>query len=147
MSQTRQYELVYVVSPEKDEDGVADLRARVAEIVGGAGGQIEKTDNWGRRRLAYPIAHHNEGTYVLELINGPGELVRELDRRMRVMDEVLRHLVVRVDDDLRKVQRVRERRQMRHQRRRVGRGSETDVKPTVDAEASEPAVEQAEVKG
>ena len=91
--------------------------------------------------------HHNEGTYVLELINGPGELVRELDRRMRVMDEVLRHLVVRVDDDLRKVQRVRERRQMRHQRRRVGRGSETDVKPTVDAEASEPAVEQAEVKG
>lgn len=146
MNQTRQYELVYVVSPEKDEDGVAGVRAQVAEIVGGAGGQIEKTDSWGRRRLAYPIAHHKEGTYILELINGPGELVRELDRRLRVMDEVLRHLVVRVDDDLRKVQRVRERRQTRNQRRRVGQGGETDVKPAVDAEASEPAVEQVEVK-
>ena len=111
-------------------------------------GRADREDGQlGSSPARLPNRPPQRGTYVLELINGPGELVRELDRRMRVMDEVLRHLVVRVDDDLRKVQRVRERRQMRHQRRRVGRGSETDVKPTVDAEASEPAVEQAEVKG
>ena len=61
-------------------------------------GQIEKTENWGRRKLAYEIAHQKEGVYVLEVINGSGELMKELDRRLRVMDQVLRHMVVRVDE-------------------------------------------------
>jgi small subunit ribosomal protein S6 len=122
MSETRQYELVYVVSPETDEDGVAGLHAQIAEIVEKQEGQIEKTDNWGRRQMAYEINRHREGTYVLELINGPGELVRELDRRLRVNDTVLRHLIVRVDEDLRKARRARENRQSRVQRRRAARG-------------------------
>ena len=51
-------------------------------------GQIEKTENWGRRELAYEIGHHKEGVYVLEVINGSGELMKELDRRLKVMDQV-----------------------------------------------------------
>ena len=117
MSETRQYEVVYVVSPEITEEGVTELHERVAEIVDQLGGRIDKTDNWGRRRLAYEINRHREGTYVIELVTGPGTLVTELDRRLRVMEQLLRHLIVRVDEDLRKAQRARDRRQSRQKRR------------------------------
>ena len=117
MSETRQYELVYVVSPEITEEGVTELQQRIAEIVGQLGGSIDKTDNWGRRRLAYEIDRHREGTYVIELFTGPGTLVTELGRRLRVMEQLLRHLIVRVDEDLRKARRARERRQSRQQKR------------------------------
>jgi small subunit ribosomal protein S6 len=117
MSETRQYEALYVVSPEITEEGVTELHERVAEIVDQLGGKIDKTDNWGRRRLAYEINRHREGTYVIELVTGPGTLVTELDRRLRVMEQLLRHLIVRVDEDLRKAQRARDRRQSRQKRR------------------------------
>lgn len=123
VSETRQYELVYVVSPEVTDEGVTELHERVVEIVGQLGGSIDKTDNWGRRRLAYEIDRHREGTYVIELITGPGALVTELERRLRVMEQLLRYLVVRVDEDLRKAQRARERRQSRQQRRLAKRGA------------------------
>ncbi len=119
MSDSRQYELVYVVSPDVTEDGVTELHSRIEEIVTQLSGNIEKTDNWGRRRLAYEINRHREGTYVVELINGPGEMVAELDRRLRVMDQLLRHLIVRVDEDLRKAAHARTRRQAKQKNRVV----------------------------
>ena len=135
MPELRQYELVYVIAPDVGDDGVSGLHTQVDEIVTGGGGKIEKTDNWGRRRLAYEIDRHKEGTYVLELFSGPGELVRELDRRLKVVDDVLRHLIVRVDDDLRKAEHARTRRQNRQQRRRVARGK--PVEPAAAAPGAE----------
>ena len=73
-------------------------------------GQIASTDNWGRKRLAYEIARHKEGFYVLQTINGSGELMKELDRRLKVLDYVIRHLVVRVDEHEAVVDRTRTRR-------------------------------------
>ena len=61
-----------------------------ASIVSRMNGQIEKTDNWGRRKLAYEIGKFKEGVYVLEVINGSGELMKELDRRLKVIDGHLR---------------------------------------------------------
>ena len=122
MSDSRQYELVYVVSPDVAEDGVTELHTRIEEIVQQLGGGIDKTENWGRRRLAYEIKRHREGTYVLELVSGPASMLAELGRRLRVMDQLLRHLIVRVDEDLRKAGRARERRQTRQQKRLVARG-------------------------
>ena len=134
MSESRQYELVYIVSPETDEEGVSAMHVQITEIAEKMGGQIERTDNWGRRRLAYEINRHREGTYVLELINGPGEMVHEIDRRLRVHDQVLRHLVVRVDEDLRKAQRARDRRQAKVQRRRAAKGVAPAAAAPVDAQ-------------
>ena len=114
MSDSRQYELLYVVSPVVTEDGVTELHTRIEEIVQQLGGTIEKTDNWGRRRLAYEINRHREGTYVLELVNAPGSELSELDRRLRVMDELLRHSIVRVDEDLRKAARAKVRREAKN---------------------------------
>ena len=114
MSDLRQYELLYVVSPVVTEDGVTELHVRIEDIVQQLGGNIEKTDNWGRRRLAYEINRHREGTYVLELVNAPGAVLSEEDRRRRVMEELLRHSIVRVDEDLRKAARAKERREAKN---------------------------------
>ena len=118
----RQYELVYIVSPAATDETVADLHAQVEAIVSRFGGRIDKTDNWGRRKLAYEISHCKEGTYVLELLVGTGEMVTELERRLRVSDDVLRHLVVRVDEELELAKRRSARRTAERARRRAARG-------------------------
>jgi small subunit ribosomal protein S6 len=125
----RKYELVYVVSPEATDDQVAELHTQVESIIQRLHGQLEKTDNWGRRRLAYEIGRHKEGTYVLEVINGDGELMKEIDRRLKVTDLVIRHLVVRVDEEQGVVDRTRARRTETSRRRRTARGLPADRLP------------------
>ena len=118
----RQYELVYILPGDTTEQQVAELHGLLEAVVSRMNGQIEKTENWGRRRLAYEIARQKEGVYVLQVINGSGELMKELDRRLRVMDQVIRHMVVRVDAEKKVVDRTRTKRQTASARRRVNRG-------------------------
>ncbi len=118
----RQYELVYILPPDSTEAQVAEIHEQVASVVSRLNGKIEKTDNWGRRKLAYEIGPFKEGVYVLEVINGSGELMKELDRRLKVLDQVVRHLVVRVDEEIKVVDRTRTKRQSESERRRVKRG-------------------------
>jgi small subunit ribosomal protein S6 len=125
----RKYELVYVVSPDASDDQVTELHTQVDGIVQKMGGQIEKTENWGRRRLAYEIGRHKEATYVLEVINGSGELMKEIDRRFKNIDTVIRHLVVRVDEEQAVVDRTRSKRTEESRRRRVARGLPPDRQP------------------
>jgi small subunit ribosomal protein S6 len=126
---SRKYELVYVVSPEATDQQVADLHTQIEATVQRMGGQIEKTENWGRRKLAYEIGRHKEGTYVLEVILGGGDLMKEIDRRLKVIDYVIRHLVVRVDEEQVVVERTRARRTEASRRRRVVRGLPPDRQP------------------
>ena len=126
---TRKYELVYVVSPEASDDQVTDLHNQIEAIVQRIGGAIERTDNWGRRRLAYEIGRHKEGTYVLEVINGTGELMKEIDRRIKVTDLIIRHLVVRVDEQQGVIERTKAARSATSQRRRVARGLPAERQP------------------
>lgn len=125
----RKYELVYLVSPDASDEQVADLHTQVDEIVQRLGGQLEKTDNWGRRRLAYEIGRHKEATYVLETITGTGELLKELDRRLKVSDLVIRHLIVRVDEDQDVIERTQTRRVDASRRRRTARGLPPERQP------------------
>jgi small subunit ribosomal protein S6 len=122
VSQTRQYELVYIVSPDATEQAVTDLHTQVEQIVQRFNGTLDKTENWGRRKLAYEIGHAREGTYVVETISGSGELMKEIDRRLRVTDTIIRHLTVRVDEDLRIADRLRDERKATQARRRTARG-------------------------
>lgn len=122
MSTVRQYELIYITPPETSEEVLADLHQQILAIVQRFGGTIEKTEPWGRRRLAYEIGHHRDGVYMLEVINGPGALTAELDRRLRVIDTVIRHLIVRVDEELAVAERARARRKNAMASRRVRRG-------------------------
>jgi small subunit ribosomal protein S6 len=125
----RKYELVYVVSPDATDAQITDLHSQVEAIAQRLNGQIEKTDNWGRRKLAYEIGPHKEGTYVLEVINGGGELMKEIDRRLKVTDLIIRHTIVRVDEEQSVVERTRSKRTDMSRRRRVARGLPPDRQP------------------
>jgi small subunit ribosomal protein S6 len=118
----RQYELVYILPPDTTDQQVTETHEQVAAIVSRMNGQLERTENWGRRRLAYEIGHFKEGVYVLEVILGGGDLVKELDRRLKVMDQIVRHTVIRVDEEKKVVDRTRTKRQSESERRRVKRG-------------------------
>jgi len=122
MPSDREYELVYIVAPTASDEDVEALQTQVADLVKEFGGTVENTDVWGRRKLAYEIGHFTEGIYVVQLLDGPGEMIGELGRRLRVRDQVLRHLIVRVDEDLRKVRRAAEKKKATVQRRRAARG-------------------------
>ena len=129
MSASRQYELVYIVTPEATDQELADLHTQIEQIVQRYNGTFDKTENWGRRKLAYEIGKHREGTYVVETISGSGELMKEIDRRLRVIDLVIRHLTVRVDEELRVAERTRAARQSMSSRRRVARGLPAERQP------------------
>ena len=118
----RQYELVYILPPDTTEQQVTDLHGQIEAVVSRMNGTIANTENWGRKRLAYEIGHNKEGFYVLQVINGSGELMKELDRRLKVMDLVIRHMVVRVDAEKKVVERTQTKRRTESERRRVKRG-------------------------
>jgi small subunit ribosomal protein S6 len=129
MSATKQYELVYILAPEATEEQVQEIHQLVEGIATRLEGAIERTDAWGRRKLAYPIAGHKEGLYVVQVLNGGGEMVKEVDRRLKVNDLVIRHLIVRVDEDLRKADRAKSRRDAETARRREARGLSPEPAP------------------
>ncbi|HMD34056.1 MAG TPA: 30S ribosomal protein S6 [Vicinamibacterales bacterium] len=134
----RQYELVYILPPDTTEQRITELHTQVEAVVSRMNGRIEKTENWGRKRLAYEIGHNKEGVYVLEVIIGRGELMKELDRRLRVMDLVIRHMVVRVDEEKKVVDRTQTRRRTNSERRRVKRGLPPQRQPGEGRPAGEP---------
>lgn len=127
---TRQYELIYITPPETSEEALAELHTQIVSIIEKFGGTIENTENWGRRRLAYEIERHREGVYVLEVINGPAEMTTELNRRLLVMDVVIRHLIVRVDEELAIAARAQVRRKTSLTARRVRRGLPPEPDPS-----------------
>ena len=130
MSQTRQYELVYIVTPDASDQEVTDLHAQIEQIIQRYTGTLDKTENWGRRKLAYEIGHHREATYVVETISSTsGDVMKEIDRRLRVTDQVIRHLVVRVDEEIRVADRTRDARKANQARRRVARGLPPEPAP------------------
>ncbi len=125
----RTYELIYILEPDATEQQVADMHALVEGIVQKLGGVLEKTEPWGRRKLAYEIGRHKEGFYVLEVIQGTGEIIKEIDRRLKVADGLLRHLAVRVDERQIVAERARTKRLEESRRRRVARGLPPDRQP------------------
>lgn len=91
----RDYELIYIVQPEVEEEERTVLLERIHEWVDGVGGQVIKVDQWGQRRLGYPIEKFERGFYVLLDLQLPPEGVRELERRLQITEPVLRYLTVR----------------------------------------------------
>jgi small subunit ribosomal protein S6 len=93
----RRYELMLVVRPDVADDRSQAVIDRTTRQIVASGGQIVKVAPWGRRRLAYAIDRHREGSYHIILFDAPGEAVSELERGLLITEEVLRHLVTRVE--------------------------------------------------
>lgn len=93
------YETVFVTDPTLTEEENEEIIRMLDEITTSDGGTVHKIERWGKRRLAYPILHKEEGTYVLMLIECPATLIKEIERRYRMNDLILRHQTVRVQDE------------------------------------------------
>ena len=113
----RRYELMLVLRPDLADDKVQAALERTARAIAAGGGQIVKQAPWGRRRLAYPIDHHREGSYYVVLFEAPPTAISELERGLLISEEVLRHLVTRVERPV-----------------RAARGQEADGDMDVDVE-------------
>ena len=95
-----QYEVMYVIDPALEDGARVELINRFSDLVKKNGGEVDRVDEWGKRRLAYAIQYKTEGYYVLMYIKGPSELPRELERNLQIADSVLRYLVVRYEGEL-----------------------------------------------
>jgi small subunit ribosomal protein S6 len=119
----RKYEIIFILQPDTPEDAVERLISQMEGVVTTAGGKIEKVDRMGRRRLAYHVGRHREGLYVLFVLEGSGDTVREFERRLRVTDYVIKFLTVRTDEELKrtdKLKAIRAKQQARKPRPKPG---------------------------
>ncbi len=117
MAEKRTYEVVFIIDPGAGDDEVMRLSEAVQKIITGQGGIITKTEVMGKRQLAYEINHKKDGTYVLLEVEGSGAEIAELERRMRVNDQILRYMTIRVDEDRRRADKLKERRARKADRR------------------------------
>ena len=128
----RDYELGFILNPEVSEEQTSAILERIEKIVKNYDGQVVKVNQWGRRRLAYPIEHHRDGNYVfIDMILTP-ETVLELDRTLKVSEEVMRHLVKRRDPKA--VQKEREEREER-EARAAAAATQAQASATAEPEA------------
>jgi small subunit ribosomal protein S6 len=91
------YELVYIVRPTADEQTLAAVNEKVEKFIANVKGQMTKRDDWGKRRLAYPIGKFTEGFYAVLQLDLPATAVRDLERNLKLTEDVLRFIVVRVE--------------------------------------------------
>ena len=97
---SREYETVYVLRPNTANDGVAEVNTKVKGIIEGMGGKVLKVDNWGKRRLAYEVAKERKGIYLYWRYLATSGVVEETERNLRMLDNVIRFLTIRVDDNI-----------------------------------------------
>jgi len=96
-SQLRDYELIVVISPEVAEERFEAVLDNIKRFITARGGVVSDVQQWGKRKLAYPIKHHIEGNYVLTQFKMKPESGKELEANLRISEEVLRHLLVKTD--------------------------------------------------
>jgi small subunit ribosomal protein S6 len=102
----RSYEVMFIVRPDMVEEDLNKLISTLDSTVTSAGGTV-KSEVWGKRRLAYKVAKFNDGIFVLMMIEGPGALVHEVERRLRVTEQVIKFLSVRTDEELKRLDKVK----------------------------------------
>ncbi|PYS97674.1 MAG: 30S ribosomal protein S6 [Acidobacteria bacterium] len=134
LAEKRIYEVVFIIDPDTPDEEIKRLTENLQTIVTDQGGTITKSEVMGRRQLAYQIGRKNEGVYVLFEIEGTGREIAELERRMRVSDQVIRYLTVRVDEERRRAEKLKARRTRKASKRPFaaaaaggGRGTATNV--------------------
>ena len=132
----RLYDLIFIVRPATPEDEVKKVEHAVEHACKEKGAKIEKAEHWGTRKLAYRVDKHREGIYVyFQIRTNHGELIYELERRLRVQDSVIKYLTIRLDEDLKrqkKLSGIREKRAARRPKR----------VPPPPSPAQQPPVEQ-----
>jgi small subunit ribosomal protein S6 len=128
----RVYELLFIADPNLGEPEVDTLTTLIQGYIEKENGKIQKIEKWGKKRLAYPIGRHRDGSYVLIVAEGGNALVKEVERRMRVTDGVVKFITVRVDEDLRKLEASKAVRAAEETKRRARTGGTAAPAPPVE---------------
>ena len=118
----RTYEVMYIGAPETADEDITKLNEAIQQLIEKEGGTVVKTEVMGRRKMAYPIQKKTEGHYTLFEIEGSGQEIAELERRMRVNDTVMRYITVRVDEERKTAEKHRARREDRQNKRKSFNG-------------------------
>ena len=113
----RVYEELFIVKPDAPEEEVDAYIGQLKELIANGKGTVEKADKWGTRKLAYRVQKYNEGIYILFQFSSSPELVREIERRMRVTDLVIKFITVRIDEKVKKIEKRKKQRDKRAARR------------------------------
>lgn len=130
----RSYELMYILDPKLDEDASGVLMGKIEELMNKQGVEVEKTEPWGKRRLAYAINGNWEGTYILSYLKAEPTAISDMERRLRVTDGILRFLTVRMDEQQAKL----ERRKARQTEQGLARRQRRTAKAAAAGESASP---------
>src|SRR5215475_2119553 len=111
------YEIMFIVNPNVAEEEIDKINGQLENIITSGGGKVEKIEKMGKRRLAYEVQKQREGYYVLFTIAANGDIIKECERRLRVMDAIIKYITVRTDEEGRRLEKARNFRQKRAARR------------------------------
>jgi len=138
----RLYDLIFICRPDTPEEEVNKVVTTLEHVVAERGGKVEKLEKWGTRKLAYRVSKNREGFYVYLMLRGSqGEMIKELERRLKVSDPVIKYLTVRLDEDLKRQHKLtarRERRAARRPRKPATQPAAPPAAPPVAPPAGEP---------
>lgn len=113
----RIYEELFIVRPDSTDEVIDPIIEQVKTVITNAGGTVDKVEKWGMRRLAYRVLKFTEGQYILIVFTAKAEAVREIERRLRVSDAVMKFLTVRIDEKLKRIEKRKKAREKRAARK------------------------------
>jgi len=113
----RIYEELFILRPDVPEEEIDQLIEQLTTQISAGGGNVDKSEKWGIRKLAYRVQKKNEGFYVLLQFTAEPGIVRELERRLRVTDQVMKFITVRIDEKLKKIEKRKKQREKRAARK------------------------------
>jgi small subunit ribosomal protein S6 len=126
----RNYEIMFILKPNATEEEMDRLISQMEAVVTSHKGEMVGVEKIGKKKLAYRILKFDEGFYVLFRLNADGECVKEFERRLRVMDLVIRYITVRVDEALKRVDKIKAAR-LKKVKKRTSRKSPESVPPVI----------------
>jgi small subunit ribosomal protein S6 len=139
----RLYDLIFICMPTTPEEEIAKIVATLEQTATERGGKVEKLEKWGTRKLAYRVSKQREGYFVyLSLRATQGELIKELERRLKVSDAVIKYMTIRLDEEIKRQQKLvarREQRTRRRPRRPAGPGAGPGPAPSPGGPSPSPA--------
>jgi small subunit ribosomal protein S6 len=117
-TEERLYDLIFICRPATPEEEIDRLIAMLEQVAAERGGKVDKTEKWGTRKLAYRISKHREGSYVLAVLRGShSDMIHELERRLKVSDAVIKYQTVRLDEQVKRQQKLSQHRDRKNARR------------------------------
>ena len=128
------YEIMFIVTPTTPEEDIDKINSQIEGVITAGGGKVGKIEKMGKRRLAYLVKKFREGSYVLFTIEASGAVVREVERRLRVLDAVIKYLTVRLDEDTKRLDKIKVHREKRAARRGRSRAEGGDRRGPSQAE-------------